>query len=53
MLRILGYAPSQSDERKFLYSNYKSQILDKPVDFGPFEAQSPQKFNYGQNMLGV
>jgi len=23
MLKILGYVPSQSDEKKFLYSNYK------------------------------
>jgi hypothetical protein len=23
MLRILGYVPSQSDEKKFLYSNYR------------------------------
>lgn len=26
MLRILGYTPTQADERKFLYSNYKQKL---------------------------
>jgi hypothetical protein len=42
-LRILGYLPSQSDERKFLHSNYKAHLLERARDGGPFEASSPAR----------
>lgn len=41
MLKILGYVPSSSDERKFLYSNYK-QYMDKG---GRSELSSPLQSN--------
>ena len=31
-LRILGYLPSQSDERKFLHSNYKEHMIERARD---------------------
>lgn len=34
ILQIVGYAPNQADERKFLFSNYKEFIMEKtqPLD---------------------
>lgn len=35
MLKVLKYTPSQSDERKFTYSNYRNQV--KPAAPNEFE----------------